>query len=70
MRYLLLPVLVIFIIGFFVVEDAFGIKHEFVFSHPGVDEPGVLLTLYVSANALGTTKSEEIMICFVLNKID
>jgi hypothetical protein len=32
-------------------------KHEFVFSHPGVDEPGALLTLYVSANALGITKT-------------
>ena len=41
-------------------------KHEFVFSHPGVDEPGALLTLYVSANALGiiipitqTTRTER-----------
>ena len=37
MRYLLLSVLVIFIIGFFVVEDAFGIQYARVNIQPNTD---------------------------------
>ena len=54
-----------------------GMKHESDTSHPGVDDPGAFV-IVTSANAWGTakspiaktTKSEEIMMCFVLIKVN
>ena len=58
------------------IVTVFGMKHESVSSHPGVADPGAFVTV-ASANAPGTakspiaktTKSEEVMICFVLIRI-
>ena len=59
------------------IVTGFGMKHESVSSQPGVEEPAAFYTV-TSANAWGTakspiaktTKSEEIMICFVLIKVN